>query len=174
MSDQPKRPYAEMIVIAENVKSKLEPHCERISIAGSCRRKCDMTGDIEIVLIPKDYEVGIFASGIATVIDTWKFGVGTLPCKYAKRFLKDGTQVDIFIVTPETWGLLFAIRTGSSKYSHLVLANGWKEKGYKSEGGVLYPIVSESGYSEGVKFREEKDLFDFLGIPYCEPENRSI
>ena len=38
--------------IAEGVKAKLAPHCERIEIAGSIRRGKPVVGDIEIVCVP--------------------------------------------------------------------------------------------------------------------------
>ena len=55
--------------IAERIKSELAPHCDRIEIAGSIRRKKPEVKDIEIVCIPKPYETGLFASGIAKVVD---------------------------------------------------------------------------------------------------------
>jgi len=48
--------------IAQIVKSELSPHCERIEIAGSIRRGKPEVKDIEIVAIPKPYDVGLFAS----------------------------------------------------------------------------------------------------------------
>lgn len=51
--------YEDAILIAERVKAELEPHCERIEIAGSIRRKKPEVKDIEIVAIPKPYETGL-------------------------------------------------------------------------------------------------------------------
>ncbi|MBU2597552.1 MAG: hypothetical protein KJ757_08345 [Planctomycetes bacterium] len=39
--------------IAEELKSLLEPACERITIAGSIRRQKPDVGDIELLCIPK-------------------------------------------------------------------------------------------------------------------------
>lgn len=153
--------------IAENIKSQLAPHCERIEIAGSIRRKKQEVKDIEIVLIPKPYETGLFVSGIASVINQWPKVKGELPCKYTQRIHPEGIKVDIFIAEPGNWGLIFAIRTGSADYSHKVLASAWVKRGYKSVEGYLH--VGHKKY----ECREEIDLFNRLSIPYIEPEFRN-
>lgn len=52
--------HSTALVIAEKIKAQLAPHCDRIEIAGSIRRKKPEVKDIEIVVIPKPYEVGLF------------------------------------------------------------------------------------------------------------------
>ena len=154
--------------IANMVKNVLAPHCDRIEIAGSIRRKVPLVGDIEIVCIPKPYETGLFASGIATVINNWKKNKGELPCKYTQRELPSGIKLDIFMVTPQSWGVQFAIRTGSAAYSHKKLASKWKALGYTSKEGILYHR------GKPCPIYEEIDLFKRLHIPYVEPENRNL
>ncbi len=82
--------------IAEKVKAQLAPHCERIEIAGSIRRKKPDVGDIEIVAIPKPYNIGLFESGIATIVKQWEKVKGELPCKYTQRILPEGIKLDLF------------------------------------------------------------------------------
>lgn len=165
-----KFPYIEMLGKANYIKSLLEPHCERIEIAGSIRRKCEWIGDIEIVCIPKPYDTGLFESGIATVLERWEIVKGKLDqhCKYTQRLLPDGTKVDLFFAEPGNWGTIFAIRTGSAEYSHLELAVRWNRKGYVSENGYLYKD------KEKHECREEEDVFKICGIPYVEPEKRNL
>jgi len=153
--------------IAERVKAQLAPHCERIEIAGSVRRRKPEPKDIEIVAIPKPYDVGLFASGIALVVNQWPKVRGELPCKYTQRILPEGIKLDLFFATPENWGLIYAIRTGSADFSHRVLACGWVAKGYKSEGGMLM------ANGRPVPVREERDLFALIGVPWVEPEERT-
>ncbi len=64
--------YEQALEIAERTKALLAPHCERIEIAGSIRRKKPHVKDIEIVAIPKSYNIGLFESGITTVINQWQ------------------------------------------------------------------------------------------------------
>jgi DNA polymerase/3'-5' exonuclease PolX len=161
-------PYAEAYKVALEVLEQLKPHCERIEIAGSIRRKKAEVGDIEIVAIPKPYKTGLFQSGIATVVDQWKKVKGELPCKYTQRVLPAGIKLDLFFAEEGNWGLVFALRTGSAEYSHKVLANGWVRQGFKSDGGYLFRD------GEKHEVREEKDLFKLVGVPYVEPESRNL
>lgn len=150
--------YWDALAIAEKVKAMLAPHCERIEIAGSIRRKKLDVKDIEIVAIPKPYDTGLFASGIATVVGRWQKVKGELPCKYTQRILPEGIKLDLFFAEKRNWGLIYAIRTGSADYSHHILATGWVKAGYKSEGGFLM----SNGHQVAVL--EEEDLFQRIGI----------
>jgi len=154
--------------IAERIKSELAPHCERIGIAGSIRRKKPEVKDIEIVCIPKPYETGLFASGIAKVVDQWQKVKGELPCKYTQRILPDGIKLDLFFAEPENWGLIYAIRTGSAEYSHKVLAAGWVKAGYQSRDGYLWHGC------EKYNCREEVDLYNRIGLTWIDPEFRNV
>jgi DNA polymerase (family 10) len=161
-------PYAEAYEIALKVLEELKPHCERIEIAGSLRRKKADIGDIDMVLINKPYSTGLFESGIATVINQWQKVSGELPCKHIERILPEGIKLDIYITTEENWGNIYAMRTGSKDYSHKVLGNGWVRQGFKSDGGYLFRD------GERYEVREEKDLFKLIGVSYVEPENRNL
>jgi DNA polymerase/3'-5' exonuclease PolX len=193
MEKAEKFPYDTAYAIAVKVRELLRPHCDRIEIAGSIRRQKAEVGDIEICCVPKPYEVGLFESGLATIVNKWEkvkgdllYGVtkytqrklkltdfihcqkedcsGDMICGYEGRFIK----LDLFIAEKGNWGTIFSIRTGSADYSHRVLASGWVRKGYKSEGGFLY--------KNGVKYEvlEEEDLFEMIGISYVEPKDRFL
>ena len=155
--------------IALSVVKQLEPHCERIAVAGSIRRHKALVGDIEIVAIPKPYDVGLFASGIATVEDRWKKVKGELPCKYTQRMLPEGIALDLFFARPENWGLILAIRTGSAEYSHQVLAHNWAQRGYKSIEGMLH-----NRHGDPIHTPEERDVFSVCGVPWTEPDKRNV
>lgn len=155
--------------IAERVMAELSPHCDRIAIAGSIRRNKPEVKDIEIVAIPKSYDIGLFETGMATVVNKWQKVKGELPCKYTQRVLPEGIKLDLFFAEPLNWGLIFAIRTGSADYSHKVLANAWVKAGYYSKDGYLYDAA---GHHYAV--REEIDLYRRIGLKYIDPEMRSI
>lgn len=154
--------------IAEKALADLAPHCIRIAIAGSIRRRKPDVGDIEIVAVPAPYDVGLFESGVATVVNQWPKVRGELPCKYTQRLLPDGIALDLFFARLENWGLIFAIRTGSADFSHYVLARGWVSCGYKSVDGML----TRDG--EPVSVPEESDLFRLIGVPWVAPGERSL
>lgn len=174
MSDTDKKyPYAEAHAMALDVLEQLRPHCIRAEIAGSIRRKKPMVGDIEIVAIPKPYSMGgLFNDNdIATVVNQWEKVKGDMEygkTKYTQRILPSGIKLDLFFAQEDNWGSIFAIRTGSADYSYKVLASTWVSMGYKSEGGYLF--------KDGKRYemREEKDLFELLGLRYVAPEKRNL
>jgi len=164
-------PLAEAQKIASEVLEQLKPHCKRIEIAGSIRRKKPGVGDIEVVAVPLPYSTGLLEDGLAAVVNKWEKVKGELEygkTKYTQRILPEGIKLDLFFAEEGNWGSIFAIRTGSAEYSHQILAKGWVRQGFKSEGGYLF--------RDGDKYEvpEEKDLFRMIGIPYTEPENRNL
>lgn len=160
--------YQEALKIAEETLEQLRPHCHRCEIAGSIRRKKDEVKDIEIVAIPKPYDIGLLESGITTVVNKWKMVKGKLPCKYTQRILPQGIKLDLFFADEINWGYIYAIRTGSAEYSHNVLAKAWCRKGLKGDDGYL----TRNGYV--IPVPEEQDLFNLIGVEYVAPENRTF
>ena len=163
------------LAIAENwandIMELLRPHCERLEIAGSIRRKKSRVGDIEIVAIPKPYETGIFESGLAKVVNQWPKVKGELEygiTRYTQRILHQTIKLDLFFAVPDNWGMILAIRTGSADFSHKFLAARWSKLGYRSEHGYL--IKGE----KTINVREETELFELLGLKYVEPQNRNL
>jgi DNA polymerase/3'-5' exonuclease PolX len=161
--------------IADRLKSELEPFCDRIEIAGSIRRQKPEVKDIELVAIPKRISVpDLFGEslqihpGFIAAVNQYQAVKGTPEGRYTQRKIPDGICLDLFIAHQDNWGLILAIRTGSAEYSHRVLACGWTQKGYTSVNGMLIK------YGQQMPVREEKDLFDIIGIPFQAPENRSL
>lgn len=162
--------------IANKYKTILSPFCERIEIAGSIRRKQPDVNDIEIVCIPKSEpcqdlfgkESRMVVNGFIKIINNLEKVKGEPTGKYTQRILPEGIKLDLFMPTVDNWGLIFAIRTGSAEYSHLVLATGWVKAGYKCIEGML----SKNG--KQLAIREEIDLFNLIGLPYKKPEEREI
>ncbi|MGD1045992.1 MAG: hypothetical protein ABR936_11830 [Bacteroidota bacterium] len=155
---------------AENIARKyvalLSPLCDRIEVAGSVRRQKPEVNDIEIVAIPS----GRTLEEYFTLVNQWYKVKGDACGKYTQRKLPEGIYLDLFHATPKNWGMIYAIRTGSDQFSHNVLAVGWKKKGFKSQGGVLY-----DDNTHRAKFiYEEEDLFKLIGVPFVEPHLREL
>jgi len=166
---------------------EMAPHCHRAAIAGSIRRKKPEVTDIELVVIAKWAEMAdqsdlfstrtqrvnllhqwALTSGIrwiykrdgqpidTTIKDDGRMWKGLLPC---------GAQLDLFITTPERWGTIFLIRTGSADFSHEIMKHAAKVKA-KFEGGVLHVNGAP------VETPEEADVFRHLKLRYVRPEER--
>ncbi len=74
---------------------------------------------------------------------------------------------DIFVCTPETWGLNFTLRTGSADFSH-GLATRWNKLGGVFAGARL---VDRTGKT--LETPEEQDVFDLLEIEWVLPPERT-
>lgn len=161
--------HHEALRIANAVVQQLAPHCYRIEIAGSVRRGKPEVKDIEIVAIPRPYDDGLFAYGLAPIVNQWEKVKGDLiygVTRYTQRILPEGIKLDLFFANEQNWGLIYAMRTGSAEYSHKVLAANWVRSGYKSNDGFL----TRGGRRIAVK--EETDLFRMIGVKYIPPERR--
>ena len=146
--------------IAKKYLNLLKPYCWRIEIAGSIRREKSEVKDIEIVAIPLDLV------GFSTEVNELEKVKGNPTGKYTQRILPEGIKLDLFMANIRNWGLIFAIRTGSARYSHEILACGWVKRGYKSINGMLTKNGRE------IEVREEKDLFNLIGVAYVQPNQR--
>jgi len=162
-------------LLAQQVLNELQPHCERIEIAGSIRRKKPMCGDIEIVCIPKIRPVstGLFVDDFAATILQWPKVRGEPDGRYTQRLYPiDDThnfKLDIFICEPANWGYIYFIRTGSASFSAWA-ARRWKKAGYEGQQGQLVRLMDK----KVMELREEADLFKLLKIDmhYLDPFNR--
>ena len=96
--------HAQALILAEAALSALTPSCERISIAGSIRRRKPEVGDIEIVCIPKHIPAGLSGDELevdpdfCAVVNQWPKVKGEPAGKYTQRRLPDGINLDLFIV----------------------------------------------------------------------------
>jgi DNA polymerase/3'-5' exonuclease PolX len=137
--------------IAERVVELLAPHCERLAIAGSIRREKALVGDIEIVAIPQPYEIDMFASGLAPIVNGWRKLKGDLQynkCKYTQRLLPEGIKLDLFFATNRNWGWIMALRTGSADFARYKLLRGLKDAGYEASEGVIWANGQECWITE--------------------------
>jgi len=160
--------------IAESIVVTLAPHCEpgRCVIAGSIRRGKPEPRDIEVVCIPNLAAFGLFGDELVTdpafvhAVNLWDKVKGEPTGKYTQRIV-DGVKLDLFMPSRNCWGNILAIRTGSARFSHEVLANTWVRLGFKSVEGMLW--------RDGKPYPcpEETDLFKLLGIPWVKPEDRT-
>lgn len=177
---------------ATRLLQDLMPHCEQAMIAGSVRRECPEVGDIEIVMVPKPYETGLFASGVAIVIEQYPAIRGALPCRYTARRVRVQSelerkeiQVDFFLTHSYDFIRQLVIRTGSADFSARV-ATAWRAKGWVGTKDGLrrevecvdnngkWQIASEfeSNPTMPPYWKTEQEFFSFLGIPYIEPKLR--
>ena len=174
--------YTEAIQKAERLRASLEPFCRRIEIAGSVRRqKTEDIKDIELVAIPISNQLfdmfgnptegaNLLELAIPQFAHNYRATTTKNGEKYKAIIFPDATKLDLFIVTPDTWGVQFALRTGPADYSHWLVTP-------KNKGGALPSYAKVEGgrvlvHGEKIETPEEADFFKFLDIPMREPKDR--
>jgi len=165
-------------VIAEELKSLLEPACEREpAIAGSIRRQKPNVGDVELVCIPR------FVDGVDQ-LDKKLGGLciqGVLGLRRNKRgsavygpknklmvHLPSGIGVDIFSTDERCWWVALAIRTGP-KESNIAIARAAQRKGWRLR---AYGSGFDTPNGGRIECRAERAVFEAVGLPYQPPERR--
>lgn len=123
-----------------------------------------MIKDVEIVLVPYMQKL----RDVETLLNNaWgEPCMGKFPSRYVK--IRSRYNLDIFICTPETFGLNFFIRTGPEGFVHRALSH-WKK-------------ISNGGYSQQAQLRDRKGdivptpteeaVFEALQWSFVRPELR--
>jgi DNA polymerase/3'-5' exonuclease PolX len=204
------------LILASKMVDLLAPECERIEIAGSIRRKQLTVGDVELVLIPKNTTLKTCTDKFTPQPDLfnldgpapehhWKeepiFGHNritmllvengySLKCdgpllKKAYR-TSGGPTFEIYLTTPEKWGVIYTIRTGSSHFTKMLVTSrqdyGWCPSNlHVHEGRVWRDGRFErdangkkvwKSHGEALETPEEEDVFRVLGLKWVDPEER--
>ncbi len=155
--------------LAIHLGTQLQEGCDRLQIVGSIRRGKSIVNDIEIICIARFF---FFDSCICEMLDdglivpTNKNGL-----KY-KQFTVpkgDGIKLDLFIVAPETWGVLLAIRTGPAGFSQRMVTQ-------KCFGGLLSDglnVIDGRVWrdNQALDTPEERDFMELCG-GWIDPEKR--
>lgn len=144
--------------LAEQIVGEIADYCEKIKIVGSIRRRKAEVKDIDLVLLVKPERWWDFTLKLR------KISKVSIDGKQVKRVVYKGEQIDLYIATPETWGTLVLIRTGSAAHN-IKLSMIARKKGLK---------LSHSGLTKNgeVIASTEKEIFEALDLSYVEPEER--
>jgi len=169
--------------LADLIAADLRPHCHRAEVAGSIRRMKANVKDVELVAIVQDWQGafralekwGYFIKPGCPEITPWAPKVNA---RYLRMMLNDGLKLDLFITSPENWGGLFMMRTGSgvgpegNPFDGFVpgMFGRWKKV---SGGGRMlngYPTLPDG---RKVIVREESDYFRLCGVKWVDPIDRT-
>jgi len=133
-----KIPVDKAIQFAQRFMAKIRPYVEKMEIVGSVRRCCLEVGDIEICCVDKAIE------GLDIIFGDGNFRGMVVNGKRLKRFKypESNLQIELYITSPEDYGRILAIRTGSATFSHHKLAVTWNRLGW-------------AGTSDGLRRKKE-------------------
>jgi len=178
--------------IAEELLELLKLACERVTIAGSIRRRRPDVGDIEILAIPKfvggvdqlDREIGalvkldgvdqldreIGALVVQRILGLRRNKRGSITYGPQNKLLlhrPSGIGVDVFSVTESNWGMALFVRTGPKEWNIKAMSR-FRELGRR---GHAYGGITDSDGSE-ITCPDEKTVFKYLQWAYIPPERR--
>lgn len=140
---------------------KAAPGVEGVEVAGSLRRRRETIGDIDILVATRHPQA--IAERLATYPEVRE--VLARGDTKGAVVLRSGMQVDVRAVEPDTWGAALHYFTGSKAHNIAVRLLGVKRGLKISEYGVFRG-------SERIGGRDERDVFDAVGLPWIPPELR--
>jgi DNA polymerase/3'-5' exonuclease PolX len=158
----------------------------RMQLVGSYRRKTESSGDIDILLSCKNPDEGkkLMSNFIKELLKTNNLDSSLVFSSGTTKFMGLGKidtfyrHIDIFYYSEKEYPFALLFSTGSGQFNIEMRADVIK-KGYSlSEKELMYrngKVVSSEEYMSDIGKEyptEEKDIFDFLGLTYIEPENR--
>ncbi len=140
---------------------KSVPGVTRVEIAGSYRRGCETVGDLDVLVCARQTKKPIEA--LKRYVE-----LGSLTAAGSTRasgVLRNGLQVDVRVLQPESFGAGLHYFTGSRAHA-IHMRRRAQERGYKlSEYGLFHGTQRIAGASE-------EELFRALDLPYIPPELR--
>ena len=174
--------------VADQLVRLLAPHCERIAVAGSIRRKRPQVKDIELLCASK---VTSTADLFGRAVTSWYSLNKKLDALVAdgsvlkKRTNKSGRYsygehnkllvhvpsgipVDVFSSSTNNWGMSLVVRTGSKDFNVRMMAR-FRELGMR---GHAYGGVTDQEGNE-IECPDEETVFRLLGWSWMPPERRS-
>jgi len=168
-------PYSEIQkheVYLKDVLYKIDPKAE-LTIAGSYRRKCKDSGDIDLLLKASNKRI------YDTFIDTLD-KEGYLTCQLArgsKKYMGMGKidvspchrRIDIMYTKPEEYPFAILYFTGSGDFNVRMREDALKQGYTMNEYSIKH---TDSKQKVDKVFLEEREIFDFLGYQYLNPEDR--
>jgi len=146
---------------ANAIVENLKPHVDRISLAGSIRRRKETIGDMDILAVSSKPEV------VMDIFTKMK-GVDKVLVKGITKTsirLTSGIQVDLRIVEHKSFGSALQYFTGSKEHN-IELRKIAIKKGYK---------LNEYGLFKGdeqIAGENEEDVYRTLGLEWIPPEMR--
>jgi DNA polymerase (family 10) len=162
---QERMPLGRALPLAEELRRALESlkEVKQLAVAGSIRRRKETVGDVDILVTSskpeKVMEAFTALPQVALVLERG----GT---KASVRH-RDGIQVDLRVVEPETFGAALVYFTGSKQHNIRIREMAVRKRLKISEYGVFSDATGKR-----VAGRTEEDVYAAIGLPWIPPELR--
>ena len=155
----------------------------KMEIVGSYRRGADSSGDIDVIITSsntatfKKFIDDLISKGIIKEV----LSRGETKCLVITKLphVSTSRRVDFLYTSPEEFPFAILYFTGS-KIFNTVMRHEALEKGLTMNEHGLYLLTNNPSNKKGIKgekvdhiFTSEKDIFDYLGLEYKEPHERT-
>ena len=149
----------------ERAVSELREHpaAQRVSEAGSVRRRCETVHDLDIIATASD--PGALTTHFAAL--PWVAEVLARGSSKTTVVSHDGLRFDLRVVPPESYGSLLQHFTGSAAHNVALREDAVRRKLSVSEYGVENTETGEVFHAA-----DEEDLYRHLGYEWIPPELR--
>jgi DNA polymerase (family 10) len=157
--------------LAFKVIQTIENCCEKVQVAGSIRRRRGEVNDIDIVAIPKPFMWPRIPILMKSELDAKLAANGSELIRMHIPFansLEGKAQVDFYAATPETWGVILLIRTGSRDHNVRLCVHA------KALGMMLSAARGVLENSVVIASKTEEDIFKALLLDYVAPQDREV
>ena len=148
---------------AEEIVSDLKqvPSVSQVSVAGSCRRRKETCGDLDVLAVAGDSAKAMDRLAAHPLVEKVLARGDT---KQRVR-LRSGIELDLRVVPAESYGAAMQYFTGSKEHN-IVIRRRAQERGLKLNEYGLYRG------DEHVAGRTEEEVYAAVGLPFIPPELR--
>src|SRR5215211_3813596 len=156
---------SEVLPIAEQLAETLREHpaSDQVTVAGSARRMAETCKDIDLIATASDPK----ALSAALVEPELAAQAGTAGDAGTRITTFNGVSVDLRIVAPDACGNLLQHFTGSAKHNVEL-----RERAVKMGLSVSEHGITEVESEDVVRYADEAEVYERLGLAYIEPELR--
>jgi DNA polymerase beta len=172
-------PRHEMALHEAFILNALDPRFTGV-VVGSYRRGAESSGDIDVLLMLPDTmskkdQGELFKDTIEMLKET-NYIVDSL-AEGPKKFLgyvrlneeSKVRRLDLLMTPREEFAYAILYFTGSQNFN-VAFRRYAQEQGYTINEHIMKPV--KEGIEDAPRMDEEKDIFDYLGLQYVEPEKR--
>jgi DNA polymerase (family X) len=137
------------------------PSVTQVDVAGSCRRRKDSCGDLDVLAVSSD------SAAAMDFLATHRLVEKVLARGETKQRVRlgKGLELDLRVVPEESYGAALQYFTGSKEHNIVIRARAQKRGLKINEWGVFRGDESVAG-------RTEEDVYAAVGLPWIPPELR--
>ncbi len=167
----------------EGTLLRAKPTNMKIELVGSFRRGAESSGDIDALInfpwsksdtdaVQKfhEYVTGLVGNGYITDI----LALGNHKCMAVVQASPGAAhrRLDLLLTPSEEWAFAILYFTGSDRFNVAMRAHA-QEQGFTMNEHNIQPLTVAARGRELPQFKTERDIFNFLGLRYIKPEERT-